>query len=110
MAITQLQSASPTLAQPVLPPPISWEQPPARQQYIAPPVKPIPADTWVNGFGATQHVCIHCKKMCTYAADDCFSLENNKGKHDELIKKRKAKDLKKDINARGYRGKHHRQK
>ena len=105
MAITQQQSAPPILTQPVLPPPTVWEQPPAMQHYIAPPVKQIPADTWVDGFGATLHVCMHCKKMCTYAADDCFSLENNKGKHDELIKKRKAKDLKKGNYPGGNRGK-----
>ena len=42
MSITQRQSA-PTLVQPVLPQPTAWALT-DRQQYIAPPVKPIPCE------------------------------------------------------------------
>ena len=69
-AITQQQSAPPTLAQPVIPPPSTWAQPPVRQKSIAPPVEPIPLKIMVNGFGATWRMCIHCKKMYTHATDD----------------------------------------
>ena len=110
MPMAQQQSEPPTLAQPVLPPPPVWAQTPVRQQYIAPPVKPIPLETMVDGFGTTWHVCIHCKKICMYAADDCFLLGKNKGKMEELFKKRKANDLKKGKDAAGPRGKRGRKK
>ena len=88
MAITQRQGA-PTMEQPVLPPPTS------RQQYIAPPVKPVLCEQ-VDGRGQTWRICAVCKRMCTHLADECFEAAKNKGKKDEWIKKRKAQDLEKE--------------
>ena len=88
MVITQRQGA-PTLAQPVLPTPTEWI-PPARQQYIAPLVEPIPCKQMVDGFGNKWQVCTYCKRMGTHANDDCGLLEKNIGKQEECIKKRKV--------------------
>ena len=88
MAIIQWKSA-PTLAHPVHPPPTVWT-PPAREQYITPPVNPIPYEQMVDESGVTWHVYKHCKGMCTHAEDDCWELENNEGKHKQLIKKQQT--------------------
>ena len=90
MAITQRQSAPPTLAQPVDPPPPTWATPPVRHQYIAPPVKPIPCEQILDGWSNKWQICTHCRRMGTHADDDCELLSKNKCKRDERLKRQKG--------------------
>ena len=88
MAITQRQGA-PTMEQPVLP------APPSRQQYIAPPVKPVTCEQ-VDGRGQTWRICTVCKKMGTHFPEDCFEAAKNKSRKEEYTKKGKAQELDKE--------------
>ena len=89
MAITQQQSASPILVQLILPHPPAWTPPPVRQQYIASPVKPIPSEQIVDGWGNKWRVYTHCKRMGMHDNEDCELLEKNKGRREERLKSQK---------------------
>ena len=88
MAITQRQGI-PTMEQPVPQPPLS------RQQYIAPPVKPVLCEQ-IDGTCQIWRIYSVCKKMGTHLPEDCYTLEKNKEKKAEYIKKRKAQNLDKE--------------
>ena len=76
------------------------QPPPDRQQYIAPLVKPVLCEQ-IDGTGQTWRICSVWKKMGTHLPKDFYTLEKNKEKKAEYIKKKKPQDLEKENMSQG---------